>query len=101
MKYIYIITLIMGLQVSNILAQPCTNAQEFNRKRHWVGGTWGHPYTMFDRHNGISFDSTVKLIRKRIYNEKVIEGQVYLAYQLVYNNAVGAMPSDNGMITED
>ncbi|MDP3929434.1 MAG: hypothetical protein Q8R57_10465, partial [Bacteroidota bacterium] len=59
-----------------------------------------------DRHNGISFDSTVKLIRKRILEEKPVGislygGPVYSAYQLVYNNAVKTMPNDDGMMTED
>ena len=56
---------------------------------------------MFDSHNGKTFLQTIINIRNRIYNEKDIAGQVYLAYQQVFNNAVGAMPKDDGMMTAD
>jgi hypothetical protein len=56
---------------------------------------------MFDSHNGKTFLQTIINIRNRIYNEKDIAGQVYLAYQQVYNIAVGAMPKDDGMMTAD
>jgi len=100
MKFFLILIFVSILNV-NIIAQPCTNVEEFNRKKHWVGGTNGHPYTMFDSHNGKTFLQTIINIRNRIYNEKDIAGQVYLAYQQVYNNAVGAMPKDDGMMTAD
>ena len=83
-----------------VIAQPCTNVEEFNRKKHRVGGTYGHPYTMFDRYNGFSFVSTIKNIRITISKEGQ-NNQVYLAYQQVFNNAVGAMPKDDGMMTAD
>ncbi len=83
-----------------VFSQPCTNVEEFNRKKHKVGGTYGHPYTMFDRYNGISFVSTIKNIRITI-SKKGQNNQVYLAYQQVFNNAVGAMPKDDGMMTAD
>jgi hypothetical protein len=35
-----------------ILAQG-TSVKEWTRKRHIIeGGHYGHPYTIFDRHNG-------------------------------------------------
>ncbi|MDP3930424.1 MAG: hypothetical protein Q8R57_15495, partial [Bacteroidota bacterium] len=79
MKQLLFFFMLISISI-NSLSQQCTNgtnAQEFNRKRHWVGGSWGHPYTMFDRHNGISFDSTVKLIRKRILEEKPVGISLY------------------------
>jgi hypothetical protein len=103
MKYLYSIIILLGLQLTKAVSQPCTNVEEFNRKKHWVGGTYGHPYTLFDRHNGLSLQQTINNIRIRIKDENIPnkEGQVYLAYQQVYNNAVGAMPKDDGMMTAD
>jgi hypothetical protein len=35
----------------NTHAQPCTNTEEYFRKRHQIDRmTYGHPYTIFDRH---------------------------------------------------
>ena len=99
----HLISIILTLLAINLIAQPCTNVEEFNRKKHRVGGTYGHPYTLFDRHNGKSFNKTIIEIRARIVGEspESIAGQVYLAYQQVFNNAVGAMPKDDGMMTAD
>ncbi len=102
MKKIFTTSILMLLSII-VIAQPCTNVEEFNRKKHRVGGTYGHPYTMFDKHNGKTFDFTIKDIRKRIINEfhPANPGPVCAAYQQVYNNAVGAMPKDDGMMTAD
>jgi hypothetical protein len=103
MKKLSYLILLFSIQISNLVAQPCTNVEEFNRKKHRVGGTYGHPYTMFDRYNGLSLLQTIDNIRHRIKNENKpdFKGQVYLAYQQVFNNAVGAMPKDDGMMTAD
>ena len=96
----HLISIILTLLAINLIAQPCTNVEEFNRKRHWVGGTWGHPYTMFDRHNGKSFEQTVLNLRKRIINEfdsTGNSGPVFTAYKLVYNHAMLPRPIDNGI----
>jgi len=93
--------LIMGLQVSNLHAQPCTSVQEFNRKRHWVGGTYGHPYTMFDRHNGKTFEQTIFAIRENLIKEKkdttLKFTPILEAYCNAIDNAILPMPTDNGM----
>jgi hypothetical protein len=97
-------TAILLLLTVNVISQPCTKVEELTRKRHQIGGsTSGHPYTMFDRHNGKTFDFTIKDIRKRIINEfhPANPGPVCAAYQQVFNNAVGAMPKDDGMMTAD
>ena len=48
-------------------SQTCTTVKELNRKRHKIeGSTYGHPYTTFDRHNGLTFQETIKNIRKNI-----------------------------------
>jgi hypothetical protein len=91
---------IVFIKINIINAQPGTEKEEFNRKKHWVGGTYGHPYTMFDRHNGKSFEQTVFDLRVRIQNEFDTTGNIgpiYHAYQLVYDNAMRTMPLDNGM----
>lgn len=84
-----------------ILAQPGTKVEELNRKHHWVGGIYGHPYTTFDRHNGKTFLETIENIRYRIKQEydpvNLNHGPVCAAYQLVYDNAMRTMPLDNGM----
>ena len=41
----------------------CTGYDELNRKRHQIaGGQYGHPYTIFDRKNGLSFDETLNRV---------------------------------------
>jgi hypothetical protein len=102
MKQLLFFFMLISISI-NSLSQPCTNGtnvQEFNRKRHWVGGTWGHPYTMFDRHNGYTFEQTIEVLRNRITEEKLkleAERVILKAYQLVYDNAMRTMPLDNGM----
>jgi hypothetical protein len=45
----------------------CTGYDELFRKRHQIaGGQYGHPYTMFDRKNDVSFIATIERIRNRI-----------------------------------
>lgn len=99
MKYLLIFMVYLGLLIENVNSQPGTTKEEFNRKRHWVGGTYGHPYTMFDRHNELSFKNTINKIKVRIKSENIVgnEGPVFTAYQLVYNNAMQSRPLDNGI----
>jgi hypothetical protein len=102
MRKNFIIILLIASNILDVFSQPCTNIEELTRKRHQIGGsTQGHPYTMFDRHNGLSFDSTIKNIRHRIWKEydpiNSKHGPVYLAYQNVCDNANLPMPTDNGM----
>lgn len=83
--------------------QSCHNVKELLRKRHTISGmTYGHPYTMFDRHNKLNLDSMISNIRRRItneYNPKIDSaGPVYIAYSKIYNNAKLNMPLDNGII---
>ncbi|MDP3927816.1 MAG: hypothetical protein Q8R57_02215, partial [Bacteroidota bacterium] len=98
LSIIFISILFTNLRLS---AQPGTNKEEFNRKRHWVGGTYGHPYTMFDRYNGKTFTQTIQNIRFRIKQEydsvNLNHGPVFKAYQLVYNHAMLPRPLDNGI----
>jgi hypothetical protein len=38
---------------SNLALAQGTSVKEWTRKRHNInGGNYGHPYTIFDRHNG-------------------------------------------------
>jgi len=100
MRKTFYLVLFIGIQLSCIFAQPGTEKEEFNRKKHWVGGTYGHPYTMFDRHNGKSFEQTVFDLKERIQNEFNPAGEsgpVFTAYQLVYNHAMLPRPLDNGI----
>jgi hypothetical protein len=51
--------LLLSLCLNFANAQICTDVEELFRKRHKISGmTYGHPYTMFDRHNGLTFDET-------------------------------------------
>jgi len=84
-------------------AQPCTKVKELNRKRHKIdGSTYGHPYTTFDKHNGLTFQETIENIRAKIKYEyhPTNPGPIYSAYKLVYENASSTRPSDNGMSNE-
>ncbi len=95
-------TLIVLLILITLTAfsQPGTKVEEFKRKRHWLGGTWGHPYTMFDKHNEKTFEETVNEIRRRIKEEKKPIGEsgpVFKAYKLDYDCAMKSIPTDNGM----
>ncbi len=85
------------------VSQPCTIIKELNRKRHKIeGSTYGHPYTTFDRHNGIGFQKTIENIRKKIIEESPenVNGPIYTAYKLLYIFASKPMPTDNGMHNE-
>lgn len=93
---------ILILLISNIVvSQPCTNVKELYRKRHNVGGPYGHPYTVFDKHNGKSFIETIVDIRKKLILESKISGDkkgpLFDTYNLLYTNATSTMPPDNGM----
>jgi hypothetical protein len=97
-----ILTIITVLLLLNSFAQPCTTVKEYNRKRHKIdGSTYGHPYTMFDRHNGLTFVETIINIRVRIIKERLLpdslDKPVYTAYKMVYNYAITPKPNDNGM----
>ncbi len=85
------------------MAQPCTETEEYLRKRHRIEGmNYGHPYTTFDRHNGLTFQETIENIRKTIKkeNDPDNEGPIYTAYKLLYIFASKPMPTDNGMHNE-
>jgi hypothetical protein len=96
-NFVILISLLFASTV--VKSQPCTKIDELNRKRHKVEGmTYGHPYTMFDRHNGLTLQQTIENIRNKIKSEKDLDVKpVYSAYQAVYNNAILARPTDNGM----
>ena len=86
----------------NVISQPCTKVEELTRKRHQIGGsTQGHPYTMFDRHNGKTFEQTIFAIRENLIKEKKDTTLKFTpildAYQNVCDNANLPMPTDNGM----
>jgi hypothetical protein len=55
---------ILFIYLTNIVySQHCTDVEELFRKRHKIANmTYGHPYTTFDRHNGISIDSIISNI---------------------------------------
>lgn len=62
-------TLILSLIYFNTIAQidECTGYEELYRGRHKISGmTYGHPYTTFDRHNGLTFVETLNRIRNKI-----------------------------------
>jgi hypothetical protein len=87
--------------LTKAVSQPCTNVEEFNRKKHWVGGTYGHPYTMFDRYNGKTFEQTIFAIRENLIKEKkdttLKFTPILEAYCNAIDNAILPMPTDNGM----
>jgi hypothetical protein len=63
MKYIFIVLLVIGKLA---FAQSSTNTDELYRGRHIIGGmNYGHPYTIFDRHNGVvTFMQAIIKIRR-------------------------------------
>jgi hypothetical protein len=82
----------------------CTDVEELYRKRHKIRDmTYGHPYTIFDRHNKnyINLDSAIANIRERITIENkhndTLNGPIFKAYQKIYSKAIKSMPTDNGM----
>jgi len=104
MKSLILFTILFVVSCE-VFSQPCTNVEELHRKKHFVDGRLlGHPYTMFDKHNNLTFDQTIGNIRNRIRSEKLLADTlakpVYSAYKLVYENASSTRPSDNGMSNE-
>jgi hypothetical protein len=90
------------LIIGNLGAQPGTKVKELYRDRYSVtNGRYGHPYTTFDLHNGHSFSETIEITRKRLKDEKLEEEDnlkpIFLAYKLVYDNALSPRPTDDGM----
>lgn len=80
---------------SHAQIDECTGYEELYRGRHKINGmTYGHPYTTFDRHNGLSFEETLKRIRNRIINSPATD-PVKVAYLAAYNNAITNRPADN------
>ncbi len=91
-----ILTFVLFLFSLIAFSQP----DELYRGRHFIaGGTYGHPYTTFDRNNGdSSFIATINKIRQKILNEKP-SGNVFQAYREIVLNAKGTRPKDLGLIT--
>jgi hypothetical protein len=85
----------------NSTCQPGTKVKELLRDRYTVqGGRYGHPYTTFDNTKGKTFEEIVNQIRKRIKDEKPNSDDkrpIFLAYKLVYDNALSPRPTDDGM----
>lgn len=84
-QYRFLFTVIFLSNTLISYSQSCHNVKELLRKRHTISGmTYGHPYTMFDRHNKLNLDSMISNIRRRItneYNPKIDSaGPVYIAY---------------------
>jgi hypothetical protein len=96
MKLIFTITLI--LIFTNSQSQNCHKVKEIVTNRHEPNGhTKSYPYTLFDRHNGVTFQQTINKIRVRIYSEKPTNGDIYLAYQIIHEIANRPRPIDDGM----
>ena len=97
MKYFNATLLLLILSIG-AYCQLGTKVKEFNRGRLQIAGsTYGHPYTMFDTHNGKSFEATIDSIKARIKKEKPKEEPVFLTYKFIYEYIQNPMPSDNGM----
>jgi hypothetical protein len=95
-----IITILLVIISLELVAQPCTNTEEYLRKRHQINGmTNGHPYTIFDRHNGKSVMQTLNSIRENIMKDILIEGALSEGYLKIYQNATSTMPTDDGLRT--
>jgi hypothetical protein len=103
MKFYFYLVCILKLFLMNSLgAQPGTKVKELFRDRYTIpNGIYGHPYSIFDKHNQNDFQLTIFEIRKRITIESPdsILGPIFLAYQKVYTNALSPRPTDDGMIT--
>lgn len=99
MKNIFLVLILLMVN-SFTNAQSCTDVKELLRKRHTISGmTYGHPYTMFDRHNGLSLDSIISNIRIRIIREKRDSNGldfIFQAYKSIYTNAAKPRPTDDG-----
>jgi len=97
MKKILLI-IVLGMYISPCFAQSCTDVKESLRKRHTISGmTYGHPYTMFDRHNGFSLEVIISNIRQNFINDTMVRD----AYKKIYDNAKLNRPTDNGIINGD
>jgi len=96
MKQIAILIALLSLTIMNVLGQSCTDIKEYYRQRHQLGGVYGSPYSMFDRHSGLSLDSMIANIRRRLIigdpNDNVVK-----AYNNIYINAMEDRPTDDGM----
>lgn len=96
------LTLIACLTYIVTFAQidECTGYKELYRGRHKINGmSYGHPYTVFDRHNGKSFQETLEIIRNKIKNSKEND-PIRTAYKTAYDNAILSRPtlnSENGL----
>ncbi|MCK6610617.1 MAG: PKD domain-containing protein [Bacteroidia bacterium] len=78
-----------------------TSVKEWTRKRHnIVGGHYGHPYTIFDRHENENVIVLIENIRKRLINEDTLKGSnqiVLKTYERIYNYATSNhLNSDKG-----
>ncbi len=95
----FIYTLVLLSISLGAKAQLGTKVKEFNRGRlQIIGSNYGHPYTMFDKHNGKSFEETIDSIRSRIKLEKGKPNDfIFKSYELIYTYSQLPMPSDNGM----
>jgi len=97
MKLFFTLSLI--LIISIVHSQNCHNVKEIISNRHAViGHTKGHPYTLFDRQIGITFQETINNIRKRIILEKD-SSDIFFAYKAIYNKANESRPIDEGMMS--
>ena len=79
-----------------------TIEREWTRKRHNIkGGNYGHPYTIFDRHENDTIQNLIYRIRNRILIEKQKSEKeprlVFLTYERIYNSAIdNHLNSDKG-----
>ncbi len=61
-KVILILTAMVVI-IKSKAQENCTGYEELFRKRHQIaGGQYGHPYTIFDRKNALSFDETLNRV---------------------------------------
>jgi len=99
-----VVLFLLSLIAIKQFAQPCTKLDELYRKIHTVEGrTYGHPYTIFDRHNGLTLDFTIKNIKENInqQSKEAPKGDVFQAYQQIYNHANSYLPPNSGNIQDD
>jgi hypothetical protein len=55
-KILFTLAAFLHLITSYAQIDECAGYKELYRGRHKINGmTYGHPYTTFDRHNGITF----------------------------------------------
>jgi hypothetical protein len=71
MKHVLIFSILI-FRISFLYSQNhCTEFDELFRKRHKIANmTYGHPYTMFDRHNKLSFEQTISNNKLAIDNKQ-------------------------------